>query len=148
MTNPLAHYNFFIILILLGVAIAPAYGMYADIPKSPEVHFTYHATKTVILYDEFNVTVHAQDDRSAYYKYFKSNPLQNANVTVYITSFDKNILMDSLTGKTNKYGYWSGGIEIGTPKYSTHGLYNATITIQHYDSIDTKHFQFWTILKH
>jgi hypothetical protein len=134
--------------LLIGMSfIVPAFGAYADIPKNPEVHFTQHIQKTVFIGKDFTATVKAVDDRSSYYKGMIAKPLNNANVTVKITSAYNDIVLDKLTGKTNKYGFWSGAEKIQTPLYKNHGLYNVTVSIQYGDSVDTQKFQFWTTVK-
>lgn len=136
----------FLIVFTVGI-IQTADAMYADIPENPEVHFKAFVPQYAFIQRSFDFNVIVIDDRTEYCKCVpKTKPLYNANVTVTIyPSWTDKYIIEEITGKTLKNGYFAGSDFVTTHEYIPHDLYNMTISVSYGDSIDIQEFQFWTI---
>ena len=138
-----------LIPIILLSLIPLAYGMYADIPPEPEVHFTAKVPQYAYIQRDFSFNIRAEDDRSAYYSNAPSiGKIYGADVkTIIYPSWTDKWIIQEISGKTSKRGYYSGNDFVTTNEYLPHALDNMTITVSYGNSVETQEFQFWTLEK-
>lgn len=136
-----------ILALLIGLSINTVFGMYADIPEEPEVHFTAKVQDIAYIQKDFSFQLTVYDDRSAYHNSMKPTLLHDAKITAIITPADNYFEIEKLEGKSSKRGYFAASDFVTGNEYESHALYNMTISVQYGDSIDEQTFQFWTITK-
>lgn len=137
------------LILLLSISIGITHAVpFSEIPTEPEVNFTVKAPETAYIQKDYCMKLSAFDDREKYNKRFNGiGKLVYADVEIEIFPSERYNVIEEITGKTQKNGSFSACDFITTHSYTTHGLYNMTVSVSYGESELIKVYQFWTIQK-